>query len=65
MDVKRAMEIYSSSDMVAVHLGGDSVWIENVDEANGMATVQVGTTPQKTKTVSVDRLHEGKPEREH
>lgn len=65
MDVKRAMEIYSSSEMFPVHLGGHSVWIENVDESNGMATVQVGTTPQNTQTVSVEQLHEGKPEREN
>jgi len=65
VDVKRAMEIYGSKDMVAVHLGGHSVWIENVDEANGMATVQVGTTPQNTQTVSVDQLHEGQPHREN
>ncbi|MBO7747579.1 H-type small acid-soluble spore protein [Paenibacillus sp. MWE-103] len=58
MDTKRAMEIYNSKDTFAVHLGGQSVWIENVDEANGMATVQVGSNPLDTQTVSCDRLKE-------
>lgn len=60
MDIGRAKQIYESSDTFAVHLEGDSVWIENVDEANGMATVTVGNNPVNTKTVSVDRLKEKK-----
>ena len=64
MDVKRAMEIYESKDMVSVTLGGLRL-IENVDEANGMATVQIGSTPQNTETVSVDRLCEGEPGIKH
>ena len=58
MDLKRAKQIYESKDTYAVHLEGDSVWIENVDEANGMATVTVGNNPVNTQTVSVDRLKE-------
>lgn len=58
MDTKRAKEIYHSKDTFAVKLEGDSVWIENVDEANGMATVTVGNNPVNTQTVSVDRLEE-------
>ncbi|QHT63027.1 small, acid-soluble spore protein, H family [Paenibacillus lycopersici] len=58
MDTKRAMEIYNSKDTFAVHLGDKSVWIENVDETNGMATVQVGSDPLNTQTVSCDRLTE-------
>lgn len=60
MDIQRAKQIYDSNDTFAVHLEGDSVWIENVDEANGMATVTVGNNPVNTKTVSVDRLKEAK-----
>lgn len=60
MDTSRAKQIYESKGTVAVHLEGDSVWIENVDEANGMATVTVGNNPVNTKTVSVDRLEEVK-----
>ncbi|SFJ43405.1 small acid-soluble spore protein H (minor) [Paenibacillus sp. UNC496MF] len=58
MDTKRAMEIYNSKDNFAVHLGDKSVWIENVDETNGMATVRIGTDPLNTHTVSCDRLKE-------
>ncbi|MFC4812756.1 H-type small acid-soluble spore protein [Paenibacillus sp. GCM10023250] len=58
MDTKRAMEIYKSKDTFDVQLGDKSVWIENVDEANGMATVRVGTDPLDTHTVSCDRLKE-------
>lgn len=58
MDVKRAMQIYNSKDTHLVQLEGDSVWIENVDEDNGMATVMVNNNPVNTKTVSCDRLEE-------
>ncbi|REK74654.1 H-type small acid-soluble spore protein [Paenibacillus paeoniae] len=60
MDTERAKQIYDSKDTHAVHLEGDSVWIEHVDEANGMATVTVGNNPINTQTVSVDRLKESK-----
>ncbi|MCU6709209.1 H-type small acid-soluble spore protein [Paenibacillus sp. J5C_2022] len=60
MDVQRAKEIYQFEGTIPVHLEGDSVWIENVDEANGMATVTVGNNPVNTKTVSVDQLMESK-----
>lgn len=58
MDVKRAMDIYTSKEMIPVHLDGESVWIERVDKENGMATVQVGSRPTNTHTVGVDRLEE-------
>lgn len=59
MKVERAMQIYAMKDMVEVKLDGEKpVWIENVDEANAMATVQVGNNPMNTHTVSVDRLVE-------
>jgi small acid-soluble spore protein H (minor) len=58
MDVKRAKDIYASKDTVPVHLDGEPVWIEHVDADNGMATVQVGSRPDNTRTVGVDRLEE-------
>ena len=58
MDVQRALDIYNDEDMIAVQLDGEPVWIEHVDKANGMATVQVGSRPTNTHTVSVDRLVE-------
>lgn len=61
MDAHRAQQIYESKDTIPVHLDdGNSVWIENVDIPNKMATVQVGTNPMNTLTVSVDRLEEQK-----
>ncbi|WP_123041881.1 H-type small acid-soluble spore protein [Cohnella candidum] len=59
MNAERAQQIYDSKDTIPVHLdNGQSVWIEKVDQANGVATVQVGTNPINTQTVAVERLHE-------
>ncbi|MFF2091732.1 H-type small acid-soluble spore protein [Paenibacillus sp. NPDC058174] len=59
MEATRAKQIYESKQTIGVQLDGEkSVWIESVDEANGMATVQVGSDPLNTHTVSVDRLKE-------
>jgi small acid-soluble spore protein H (minor) len=59
MNAHRAQEIYDSTDNVPVQLDdGSSVWIEKVDTANGMATVQVGQNPANTQTVRVERLKE-------
>lgn len=59
MNAERAQEIYNSKDTIPVHLdNGQSVWIEKVDKANGVATVQVGTNPINTQTVAVERLKE-------
>ncbi|MBY9081265.1 H-type small acid-soluble spore protein [Paenibacillus sp. HN-1] len=60
MDVQRAQDIYASKDMIAVQLDGQPVWIEHVDAANGMATVQIGSRPTNVQTVGVDRLVEEK-----
>ncbi|BFH65007.1 MULTISPECIES: H-type small acid-soluble spore protein [Paenibacillus] len=60
MDVKRALEIYTDKNStIEVKLEGQPVWIENVDEEHGMATVQVGSRPTNTHTVKVERLQEG------
>lgn len=60
MKAQRAKQIYESKDTIPVHLDdGQSVWIENVDVANGVATVQVGMNPMNTQTVAVNRLTEG------
>lgn len=58
MDTARAKQIYESEQTVVVQLEGDPVWIESVDEANGMATVTVGNNPVNAQTVSCDRLQE-------
>ncbi|MFC5405045.1 H-type small acid-soluble spore protein [Cohnella soli] len=59
MNARRAQEIYDSSDTIPVRLDdGQSVWIEKVDVANGVATVQIGQSPTNTQTVGVERLEE-------
>lgn len=58
MNIQRAQDIFKSEDMISVHLDGEPVWIEEVDVANGMATVQVGSRPTNTHTVGVERLEE-------
>jgi small acid-soluble spore protein H (minor) len=58
MNVERAKAIYDSPDTIAVQLDGKPIWIEHVDEANSMATVQIGSRPGNTQTVRVDRLKE-------
>lgn len=58
MNASRARQIMESKDTFAVQLDGHSVWIENVDEASGMATVSVNKNPDNTKTVAVDQLVE-------
>lgn len=58
MDLNRAKQIFESKDTIGVKLEGDSVWIENVDEANGTATVTVGNNWVNIQTVSVSRLRE-------
>ncbi|RAR40978.1 H-type small acid-soluble spore protein [Paenibacillus sp. MDMC362] len=59
MEIQRAVEIFNSKDIYKVNLEGESVWIEHVDQQNGMATVQVGSRSTNTLTVNVDRLEEG------
>lgn len=59
MDMTRAKQIFESKDTIGVKLDGDPVWIEKVDEANGVATVTVGNNPVNTRTVSVTQLQEG------
>lgn len=59
MDLERAINIFQSEDTYKVKLEGEPVWIEEIDRENGMATVQVGSRPTNTITVSVQRLEEG------
>ena len=59
MNIERAREIFDAKDTIPVRLdSGEPVWIENVDDAGGVATVQVGTNPLNTQTVAVERIHE-------
>ncbi len=59
MDAQRAKEIYESADNFKVRLdSGEPVWIEDVDVAGGVATVQVGQSPTVVRTVGVEKLEE-------
>lgn len=58
MNIQRAVDIFNASETYKVSLEGEPVWIEHVDQQNGMATVQVGSRPTNTLTVNVDRLKE-------
>jgi len=59
MKAERAKNILEMKETVPVKLDGEhSVWIESVDMANEMATVQVGNNQLNTHTVAVNRLEE-------
>lgn len=58
MELDRAIDIFQSKDTFKVKLEGEPVWIEEIDHANAMATVQVGSRPTNTVTVSVRQLEE-------
>lgn len=58
MDIKRAQEIFNDEDTIRVEYKGEPVWIEELDVANEMAHVQVGTSPVNVQTVNVAQLVE-------
>ncbi|MGG3892134.1 H-type small acid-soluble spore protein [Metabacillus fastidiosus] len=58
MDVRRVKQILSSSATIDVTYHGSSVWIDSVDEEEGLATVHLrGPLEERTK-VSIDDLIE-------
>lgn len=58
MDKKRAKEIIASPDMVEVTYNGKSIYIENVNDGNGIAKIYPINQPEKTEEVLVDNLIE-------
>ncbi|WP_019415193.1 small acid-soluble spore protein H [Paenisporosarcina sp. TG20] len=58
MDATRAQEISSSESMVSVSYNGQSVYIEHVDQSNGLATVHPLDNPTNKQSVSVTELAE-------
>ena len=58
MDAARAQEISSSQSMVSVSYKGESVYIEHVDQSNGLATIHPIDDPTTKQSVSVDELME-------
>ncbi|GAE33665.1 small acid-soluble spore protein H [Halalkalibacter akibai] len=62
MDTQRAHEISSSPAMVDVLYNGERIYIEHVDQGNGMATIHPLDDPGDKYSVTVDSLTE-KPSR--
>jgi small acid-soluble spore protein H (minor) len=58
MDSQRAQEISFSSEMIEVMYNGKSVYIEHVDQQNGVATIHPLDEPNNKQTVSVSNLIE-------
>jgi small acid-soluble spore protein H (minor) len=58
MDAQRAQEISSSQTMVNVSYNGQKVYIEHVDQVNGLATIHPLDNPTYKQSVSVNSLEE-------
>jgi small acid-soluble spore protein H (minor) len=58
MNAQRAEEIASSPNMVTVTYNEESIYIEHVDEQNGIATIHSLDDPNKKQSVSVTSLQE-------
>lgn len=58
MDARRAQEIANSTNMVNVMYNGTRVYIEHVDQQNGLATVHPLDEPNNKQSVSVSNLME-------
>lgn len=58
MDAQRAQQISNSQEMVSVTHNGQNVYIEHVDQQNGMATIHPLDNPNNKQSVSVESLVE-------
>lgn len=58
MDIKRAQEIVSSSDMINVTLNAIPVYIESINDKNGIAYIHPLDKPDKIEEVSIKSLVE-------
>lgn len=58
MDARRAQEISDSTNMSNVMYNGTRVYIEHVDQQNGMATIHPIEEPTKKQSVPVSQLME-------
>ncbi|WLD94109.1 small acid-soluble spore protein H [Alkalihalobacillus sp. AL-G] len=58
MDAQRAQEISSSSTTANVTYNGEGVYIEHVDQQNGIATIHPLNAPNNKQSVSVTSLME-------
>jgi small acid-soluble spore protein H (minor) len=58
MNAQRAQEISSSPMMANVTCNGESIYIEHVDQQNGIATIHPLNEPNNKQSVSVTSLNE-------
>jgi small acid-soluble spore protein H (minor) len=58
MDAQRAQEIASSQTMANVTYNGDQIYIEHVDQQNGVATIHSLNNPNNKQSVNVTSLQE-------
>ncbi len=58
MDAQRAQEIADSVDMANVIYNGKSIYIEHVDQQNGLATIHNLDEPNNKQSVSISELAE-------
>ncbi|WML53141.1 small acid-soluble spore protein H [Neobacillus sp. PS3-12] len=58
MDAKRAQEIADSSTMANVLYNGAKIYIEHVDQQNGVATIHDLDNPNYKQSISVSSLSE-------
>jgi small acid-soluble spore protein H (minor) len=58
VDINRVKQILSSSSRIDVTYHGVPVWIENCDEASGIANVHDLKTPHETVQVEITSLEE-------
>ncbi len=58
IDAQRAQEIASSQTMTNVSCNGKSIYIEHVDQQNGLATIHSLDEPNNKQSVSVNDLKE-------
>lgn len=58
INAQRAEEIASSPIMANVTYNGESIYIEHVDEQNGIATIHSLDEPNNKQSVSVTILEE-------
>ncbi|MFP7736447.1 small acid-soluble spore protein H [Priestia aryabhattai] len=58
MDARRAQEIADSVNMANVIYNGKSIYIEHVDQQNGIATIHTLDEPHNKHSVSILDLKE-------
>ena len=58
MDAQRAQQIASQSTMANVMYNGEPIYIEHVDQQQGVATIHSLNNPNNKQSVSVDSLQE-------